>query len=1037
VRNARSLKRLVCLLVTGLLLGLAVSCAASEIEKPATASLPKTPQLSDLEQRNTVSQYGITWTFDKAVPVGQFVTGDYYVVGPVTVVDITPKPVLDRSGGVESAESLDSRGWMSKRNVKVKVKARNGSMLNLQVEREKTGFDSRAPGKRFDASLFTPLPIKMVPGDSLVSTISAEKTRTTPRMLDTDVKSISPVRVGAVLTCMAEPVPLDAFRPAFCDKANKVYLARNLRRDLLPSLPRPTCTTGLPRKDVLFRVRLQKWDVTALEIWERVYQRPWIDTVTFEFCQPVENMADYGREISRAGGITTLLLCCDFKPEEKEKLLTNFVQVGIDLWGAVRAGHKGWPAVGGHGGGRKWIIVFSGIMLGDKEMQSPEVKYPDVQFSEDQQTEYGKCWTGAGVVFTGINGRAGKRGRGPYEHLHPSRWPSTLNEDYRRSSTTVGWVGQALAARILHAEKLWNHDAYFDYVDRWMTEDDSEHVKEIKEATGKNYSAAFVRQKRCWDPFVNEMWATYRTSAGLSPINVPVAAKGGPGEVTIGANREFRVAGKPLLPLMLFGQGPEQIDDALAMGVNTFLGNGSKVSSRKFLDALAERGLYGVFGGDMEIVDHPNLLGLLHADQPDMFKILRGIDVTAGKGMHINPDFPLERLADGDKRQKAILGPLEGAQVTLKCKKPVTVQSLAVWLGDYKGFSVAKEAVFLGDGKEILKVTLEKRKGQQKFRLKEPATFKELTLKVLSVYPDKAKFGAVNEIEAFDKDGRDVPLYEPRKQLSIPPERVASAFRWMKNATARPVFLTLSPCFMKTVSGWDQATRERLYPEYVKHCDVAGVAVRAIPGGPTRPVRPGTADAVSELRAIAGSDRPAYALIEIPVGKASQEAAPQLQRVHADVWMAVIRGATAIGYVIPGAKRSGKRGAKKVTLKDVLGDDVLAELKQINEQISRLAAAILAAPAKVRIEVAAADGSPCHFKATDLGGETYVFVQRLGAPGTSAKMSISIQGLAAGTTVEVIDESRTIAAGEGRFADEFTASEVHVYKLSGRHATVK
>jgi len=312
--------------------------------------------MGNMQTVQSVSQYGITWHFDRPMLVGQFVNGDYYVVGPVTVVDIDPRPILDRSGGTESRELLGANAHMQPRRVQVDIMARNGSMLNLQVAKEKTGFDSRAPGNRFDASLFTPLPIEMKPGDSLVSTISAEDVRSIPRMLNpSGQKTLSPVRAGAVLTCMDRPVPADAFRPSYCDTSNKIYLARNLRRDLLPNLPRATCTVGSPREDVLFRVDLKKWDVTAIENWPRVFRGPWIDTVTFEFCQPVEHRPDYGREIARAAGIATLLLCCDYTPEEKEALLIPFVQVGIDLWGAIRAGHKGWGACGGHGSGRKWI----------------------------------------------------------------------------------------------------------------------------------------------------------------------------------------------------------------------------------------------------------------------------------------------------------------------------------------------------------------------------------------------------------------------------------------------------------------------------------------------------------------------------------------------------------------------------------------------------------------------------------------------------------------------------------------------------------
>ena len=42
--------------------------------------------------------------------------------------------------------------------------------------------------------------------------------------------------------------------------------------------------------------------------------------------------------------------------------------------------------------------------------------------------------------------------------------------------------------------KFWNHPAFFDYVDRWMTEDDTQAVAEIKAQTGYDYSADWERQ---------------------------------------------------------------------------------------------------------------------------------------------------------------------------------------------------------------------------------------------------------------------------------------------------------------------------------------------------------------------------------------------------------------------------------------------------------------------------------------------------------------------------------------------------------------
>ena len=56
----------------------------------ATAATAPALRLEDLPLKESVSQYGITWTFEKPARVGQFVNGDWYVVGPVTVTAITP-----------------------------------------------------------------------------------------------------------------------------------------------------------------------------------------------------------------------------------------------------------------------------------------------------------------------------------------------------------------------------------------------------------------------------------------------------------------------------------------------------------------------------------------------------------------------------------------------------------------------------------------------------------------------------------------------------------------------------------------------------------------------------------------------------------------------------------------------------------------------------------------------------------------------------------------------------------------------------------
>lgn len=457
---------------------------------------PQTPRLEELPLKESVSQYGITWTFEKPARVGQFINGDWYVVGPATIKAIDPKPQYGKEIPRRQQDAMDRERPEAQR-------VRHGFMVNPPAQM-KVAYDSGVRNY-FDPSLIQKLPVTLKPGDSLVSTISMPKGLVLHAQLrnkiERGVDDSSPIRTAAVLTCLGEPQPPDAFRPAFCDRRKKIYLGRDLKRDLLP---RAASTKNIPR----------------VEQYIRFTQRPWVGTCFFGFEEPVENMPQYGLEYGRVVGISALLLCTDLQPQKKEPLLVNLVQVGIDLGGMVRAGHPGWTGFGGHGSGRKLPIVFAGLLLGDETLAHINRSFPKISFGEDEQTAYGECWTGAKVVFAGhsgidaATGVARTRGNafGPYEHLPPAQWKDGQNtsESYRRCCTSVGWVAQALALRLLRAEKAWDHDAFFDYVDRWMFEDDAAFVKTIKKATGKDYDKDWARQGQAWDAFVNEMWAKHR-----------------------------------------------------------------------------------------------------------------------------------------------------------------------------------------------------------------------------------------------------------------------------------------------------------------------------------------------------------------------------------------------------------------------------------------------------------------------------------------------------------------------------------------------
>jgi hypothetical protein len=181
-------------------------------------------------------------------------------------------------------------------------------------------------------------------------------------------------------------------------------------------------------------------------------------------------------------------------------------------------------------------------MLNQEKMKSVQAK-----FGEDMQTiwvretpppgTYTESWhtKPETVVYgghVGINGESVNPGWGPYEHLAPSAWKSTLGEAYRRCCTSVSWVGEMFAARLIPGmEQAWNHPQFFVYVQRWMgSPDDPADLAAIQGATGMTIEADFM-QGQAWKilsgggyykphrTFVDEMWAAYWNRVPAPPPN--------------------------------------------------------------------------------------------------------------------------------------------------------------------------------------------------------------------------------------------------------------------------------------------------------------------------------------------------------------------------------------------------------------------------------------------------------------------------------------------------------------------------------------
>lgn len=460
-------------------------CALAVTAMLCLAAFPPGRCYSDQSQ---ISQFGITWTFDRDYIVGQFANGDYWVLGPVTIVEINPASI--QSGG----------RWI------------NGSMINPSPRFvRKQGYDSAMYGRYaqpgdYDASLNVARPngrdlsrnnpLVVNPDSSLISAISTSES-----------DGRTQLKTAAILTVVKSVVPKGSFRPPYCgnDKTVKFY-SKKLNYSVLASLkPVP----GVP----------------LLSTVERAFERPWLDHVPLWMAgslHPEDNMPNYGREIGTQVGIGAIMLNLNFTDQRKETLLIRYVQLGIDLYGIIQDGGKAnWIGMGGHANGRKFPILFAGLVLGDPDMTSigkksgdylytegfgPANKPPDyIHFGEDDQTFY---VTQADVDITHSsrwNPDYRDTQRIPYEieDIGLPEWgivhstePQNSNKfwdtAYRNVSSPC-WGGMVLAAHVMGMKNLWNHDAFFDYVDRYM------------QATV---------ERRQTDRFIEAMWDAYRSDYG-------------------------------------------------------------------------------------------------------------------------------------------------------------------------------------------------------------------------------------------------------------------------------------------------------------------------------------------------------------------------------------------------------------------------------------------------------------------------------------------------------------------------------------------
>ncbi len=386
--------------------------------------------------QSLVTKGGITWTLDKAYPVGQYVNGDQFVVAPSGCVVSAISPPWGEVFSSELGRAI----------------RRNGSMLDPSYG--ETGYWQDTGRNHFGYSdmhnVARNLPLTIIPSSgsrSLISTIGL--TGDEPGVTTAGSGSNKYLRPhldrAEILTIVSE-VPLSgSFRPGYAAGLKREYNLSQLREEYLLSLSTPS---SIP--DVSSRL-------TAPILSHR-------DPIWGREVHPRQNHPDYGRDLAVFYNETVLALLTDSMTlNQKRPILYRAVQAGIDLFSVYESanGSALWAqsgGLGGHGSGRRWPIIFAGHMLDASEMAGLEWPVG----SEDAQLHIFPSninWDGRPGWANWSSGQAAWHERAAFTPSSQSNW------SYLTCCNGNAWIGAALAARLIGAQPRWGNQLFFEFCD--------------------------------------------------------------------------------------------------------------------------------------------------------------------------------------------------------------------------------------------------------------------------------------------------------------------------------------------------------------------------------------------------------------------------------------------------------------------------------------------------------------------------------------------------------------------------------------------
>ena len=393
---------------------------------------------------NYLTSNGITWTFDRELTLtgasstyqyGTYCNGDYWVVGPATIISQSPS-------------------W-------------NGSSGGTELNCIPDGTHQGLTGSTYytaSRNIASTYPRTIQPNSSL---LSARGSGNCGSYLGDRTR----INYATVLTIVSIPPPNGSFRPGYAGSDKTIYgNESDIRYDRLARVPNLSGGSSLATH------------AGRLRYCFPTHNAQWNAYLVITPCS--HGWVGYGNNNAARIGEAILTANCDYTAQEKRDLVVGLIQFGIDIYSVAMSQTSSmncWEPDGGHGMMLKLPVMFAGAVLDNAALLSIADRTGQnfgnadyIDMAPDNQTFY----VAQSDVNRGIGYSAGDIGTPeymirhttyPYYDANANSWASS----YRSCCTGSGWGAGALAFAMMSAQGFnikaaYNHMCFFEYMDRFI-----------------------------------------------------------------------------------------------------------------------------------------------------------------------------------------------------------------------------------------------------------------------------------------------------------------------------------------------------------------------------------------------------------------------------------------------------------------------------------------------------------------------------------------------------------------------------------------